>query len=85
VSKEEASDLARRSSNMLRDGSGFPSIWSGLIKSHLLVVGSPTQSFDNKRGLLEIRLITGQRLVVEFGCHGVPLAISVGWDRRTAE
>jgi hypothetical protein len=65
VSKERANDLARLCTEMVRKGENFPTIWQVLLKGHALVAGIPQQRLEGNRALLEIRLITGERLVFD--------------------
>jgi hypothetical protein len=65
MSKERADDLARLCTDAVRKGNDFPTIWDPLLKRHPLVVGIPRQRFEGNRRFLEIRLITGERLVFE--------------------
>lgn len=63
--EESAKDLARRCTEALRKGDDFPTVWQTLLKRHPLVEGIPRQRLDGNRSLLEIRLITGERLVFD--------------------
>jgi hypothetical protein len=63
--EESAKDLARRCTEVLRKGDDFPTVWQTLLKRHPLVEGIPRQRLDGNRSLLEIRLITGERLVFD--------------------
>jgi hypothetical protein len=63
---ETARDLLQRCIAAAQAGADFPSVWGSILKGHPLVLGVPIQRMDGERPLLEVRLITGQRLV-----HGV--------------
>jgi hypothetical protein len=65
MSKERASDLARQCTELVRKGNDFPTVWSTLLKSHILVEGTPRQRVERSRGLLNIPLITGAQLVFD--------------------
>lgn len=65
MSKERANDLARLCTDVVRKGDDFPTIWQTLLKGHPLVEGIPQQKLEGKRSLLEIPLITGERLVYD--------------------
>ncbi len=65
MSKERARDLAYICTELLRKGKDFPTVWDTLLKSHTLVEGIPRQRHDGTRSLLEIPLITGERLVFD--------------------
>jgi len=40
-------------------------VWNTLLKGHALVHGLPRQRHDGSRSLLDISLITGERLVFD--------------------
>ena len=66
MSKERAHDLARLCTELMREGTDFPAVWSTLLKGHILVEGIPQSKIEvGGRTVLEIRLITGERLVFE--------------------
>ena len=62
---ERAEDLARVCTDAVRRGEDFPTVWHALLKSHPLIDGLPRQRMEGKRSVLEIRLITGERLVFD--------------------
>ena len=62
---ERAIDLARACTDLVRGGNDFPTIWGTRLKSHPLVSGMPRQRHDGTRSLLDIPLITGERLVFD--------------------
>jgi hypothetical protein len=63
--EERANDLARLCTDVVRKGEDFPTVWQTLLKGHPLVVGIPRQRLDGNRSLLEIPLITGERLLFD--------------------
>jgi hypothetical protein len=63
MSRERANDLARTCTELVREGKDFPSVWASVLKSHLLVEGIPRSKIEETRTLLEVPLITGERLV----------------------
>jgi len=65
MSTERATDLAQTCTELVRRGKDFPTIWTTVLKSHTLVEGIPRQRFEGMRSLLEISLITGERLVFD--------------------
>jgi hypothetical protein len=65
MSIERANDLAQMCTELVRQGKDFPTIWATVLKSHTLVEGIPRQRFEGGRSLLEIPLITGERLVFD--------------------
>ena len=65
MSKERAHDLARLCTELMREGTDFPALWSTLLKGHILVEGIPQSKIEDGRTVLEIRLITGERLVFD--------------------
>ncbi len=49
----------------VRNGGDFTTVWTTLLKSHPLVNGLPEAKLADKRGMLDIQLITGERLVYD--------------------
>ncbi len=62
---KRANDLARLCTELVCGGNDFPTVWGTLLKGHSLVDGIPRQHHDGERALLEIRLITGERLMFD--------------------
>ena len=60
-----AQDLAALCTELVRKGNDFPTVWMTALKAHTLVDGIPQSVHEGKRALLEIRLITGERLVFD--------------------
>jgi hypothetical protein len=65
MSKERAHDLAQLCTELIGRGSDFPSVWTTVLKGHTLVDGIPQSKLEGTRPILEIRLITGERLVFD--------------------
>jgi hypothetical protein len=65
MSKERAHDLAQQCTELVRKGNDFPNIWTTLLKRHPLVDGIPESKIEGGRSVLEIRLITGERILFE--------------------
>jgi hypothetical protein len=65
MSKERANDLAQTCTELVRQGKDLPTIWATVLKGHTLVEGIPHQKISGTRSLLEIPLITGERLVFD--------------------
>ncbi len=65
MSNERASDLARVCTELVRSGNDFPTVWTTKLKRHPLVSGIPHQRLAGTRSLLDIPLITGERLVFD--------------------
>ena len=63
MSKERAHDLAALCTQLVSKGNDFPTVWNTLLKSHTLVEGLPQSKVEGIRPILEIRLITGERLI----------------------
>lgn len=57
-------------------GADFPAVWHGILKPHPAVAGVPIQRMDGATPLLEIPLITGQRIV--FGPGSKDYAVADG-------
>lgn len=60
---ERSVDLTRRCSDLLRGGNDFPTIWKTCLSLHPLVLGLPHQRLTDKGTVLDIKLMTGERLV----------------------
>jgi hypothetical protein len=65
MSSERANDLARLCTDAVHEGADFPAVWSKLLKGHPLIEGIPQQRLEGDRSLLDIPLITGERLVFD--------------------
>jgi hypothetical protein len=65
MSQERAIDLARLCTDVVRKGETFPTVWHSMLKRHPLVKGIPRQRLEGNRALLDIPLITGERLVFD--------------------
>ena len=65
MSHERANDLARQCTDLVRRGNDFPTVWSTLLKSHILVEGAPQERREQNRQLLNIPLVTGEQLVFD--------------------
>jgi hypothetical protein len=65
MSIERSRDLARLCTELVRNGNDFPTVWNTLLKGHALVHGLPRQRHDGSRSLLDISLVTGERLVFD--------------------
>jgi hypothetical protein len=62
---ETTNDLARACTELAREDKKFPTIWATKLKCHALVEGIPRQRFVGTRILLEIPLVTGDKLVFD--------------------
>jgi hypothetical protein len=62
---ETTSDLARACTELARENKKFPTIWATKLKRHALVEGIPRQRFVGARSLLDIPLVTGDKLVFD--------------------
>lgn len=61
--RERAYDLAVRCTELVRNGNDFPTVWNTVLKRNALVDGSPHSQMEGTEPVLEIRLITGERLI----------------------
>jgi hypothetical protein len=57
--------LAEVCTELMRKGTDFPTIWTTLLKRHILVDGIPESRLEGNRPVLVVRLITGERLVFD--------------------
>jgi len=73
MSRQTANDLTTKSTAALRKGSAFPTIWATVIKGHTLVEGIPRRRLDGERSLVDIPLITGERLVFDGNAKEIRL------------
>ena len=58
--------------DLLRKGLSFPNIWATMLKHHTLVTGVAHQKLEGARSLLDIWLVTRERLVFDLAakqCH----------------
>ena len=62
---ETPNDLAQACTELAREGKHFPTIWATKLKRHARVEGVPRQRFLGTRSLLNIPLITGDKLVFD--------------------
>ena len=60
---EKPADLARNCTELVRGGNDFPTIWKSRLSSHPLVIGIPHQRLVGTSTVLDMKLITGERLV----------------------
>jgi hypothetical protein len=62
---DTASQLARKCATATLNGASFPTVWHSILKAHPAIAGVPIQRLENGRALLEIPLLTGQRIVYD--------------------
>jgi len=62
---ERTHDLAQQCTELIRGRNDFPNVWTTLLKRHPLVDGIPQSKLVAGRAVLEIRLITGERLLFD--------------------
>ena len=62
---ETANDLAQACTELAREGKKFLTIWATKLKRHALVEGIPRQRLRGTRSLLDIPLVTGDKLVFD--------------------
>ena len=65
MSRERSHDLAQLGTDLICKGKDFPTVWSTVLKGHALVDGIPESKVEGTRAILEIRLITGERLAFD--------------------
>ena len=63
--KVRAHDLARRCPELVRKGNDFPNVCATLLKRHPLVDGIAESKLEGGRAVLEIRLVTGERMLFD--------------------
>jgi hypothetical protein len=65
MSNERPHDLARICTEAVRAGADFQIVWRTLLNGHPLVEGIPRERIEGERRLLDVPLITGERLVFD--------------------
>jgi hypothetical protein len=65
MSEERSRDLAALCTELVRKGGDFPTVWTTVLKRNSLVNGIPESKFEGTRAVLEIQLVTGERLVFD--------------------
>jgi hypothetical protein len=65
MSKERVQDLARTCTEAVKAGADFQLVWHSLLNGHPLVDGIPRERIEREHRLLDIPLITGERLVFD--------------------
>ncbi|HEY2528567.1 MAG TPA: hypothetical protein VGJ20_11580 [Xanthobacteraceae bacterium] len=65
MSQERSHDLAALCTDLVRKGEDFPTVWTTVLKRNALVIGIPESKLEGQRPVLEIRLITGERLLFD--------------------
>jgi hypothetical protein len=65
MSQARTHDLAQQCTELIRGGNDFPNVWITLLKRHPLVDGIPQSKLVGGRAVLEIRLMTGERLLFD--------------------
>ena len=59
-------------------GADFPTVWRTVLKGHPDVAGPPIQRMEGTVALLEIPLVTGERIVVGPGARDYRRSIGRG-------
>lgn len=65
IVNNEVTDLLLHCRQARSAGQDFPSIWSGILKGHPLVLGSPVQGHDGETARLAVRLLGDFALVFD--------------------
>ena len=65
MSREPSHDLAQLCTELVRNGNDFPTVWNTVLKGNSLIDGPPQSRMEGPRPVLEIRLITGERLIFD--------------------
>ena len=56
---ETADSLVEACTLAAREGAEFSVIWDSILKTHMLVVSPPIQTFDDEQAHLDVRLRNG--------------------------
>jgi hypothetical protein len=62
---EQSQDLANLCLELVRDGSNFPATGTTVLKDDPLVCGIPESTHEDERPILEVPLLTGEKLVFD--------------------
>jgi hypothetical protein len=65
MAKERTNDLMQLCNELVRKGADFPTVWNTVLRGNAVVAGIPQSRLEGKRPVLEIWLITGERLVFD--------------------
>ena len=57
--------MAKLCTELVRKGIDFPTVWTTVLKGNALVNGIPQSKLEGRRPMLEVQLITGERLVFD--------------------
>ena len=60
---EPVDDLLLQCSSARNAGADFPTVWNEVLKGHRLVAGPPLSRMCDGEAVLEVPLLTGQRIV----------------------
>jgi hypothetical protein len=71
--RRQSQDLAHLCMKLVREGNDFPTIWTTMLRDNPLVTGIPESKHDGSRPVLEIHLITGEKLVFDGGSKNFSL------------
>ncbi len=65
MSRERAHELAELCNELVLNGDDFPTEWNTVLKGNPFIDGILQTKLEDTRAVLEIRLITGERLVFD--------------------
>jgi hypothetical protein len=65
MSRERSKDLAQLCTELVHKGTDFPTVWNTVLKVNALIDGPPHSKIEGTRPVLEIPLITGERLIFD--------------------
>lgn len=63
--RDSVTDLIQKCMAAHAKGADFPKVWQEILSASRLVVGVPVQRLEGTHAFLEVRLITGERLVCD--------------------
>jgi hypothetical protein len=64
MAKERTNNLVLLCNELMRKGNDFPTVWNTVLKGNAIVGGIPQSRLEGKRPVLEVWLVTGERLVL---------------------
>jgi len=71
LKSERAEDLLASCMTARQRGEDFPTIWSGMLRRHPLVLGLPIQVITKSEPILKIQLANGQSLCFQNGAFSL--------------
>jgi hypothetical protein len=65
MAKERTNGFVQLCNELVRKGEDFLTVWNTVLRGNAVVAGIPQSRLEGKRPVLEVWLITGERLVFD--------------------